>query len=314
MDPQVISKKFNNKYNGFKVDIFNLGIVLLILRTGKGDFTVNDAKLIFQKKEKKFWNSLESEGNKLDNDFKELVSKMLSYKQENRPKNIDEILNDKWFNSIKEIIKDKEKLSKLEDDIKKELKNRKEKIKNGKKIKKEQKGESSGSLNENVRSIENTYKRIFDLNLEPKYLLSVPQQYNYIIIKGKENFNPADLMNYLYYRVEEEYNDNCTIEKSDKKLMFDIEFNYDINEELETLIKEMNKECNESNNNDNEEDEEEDNIDDDIYQKNMIIQVKLFKSLNEEYLIRIMRKSGELFDFYKKFDKISSFVDNYLGI
>ena len=53
---------------------------------------------------------------------------MLSRNQERRP-NIDEVLNNAWLNSIKELIKDKAKLAKLEDDMKKDFKNRKIEIK-----------------------------------------------------------------------------------------------------------------------------------------------------------------------------------------
>ena len=122
-------------------------------------------------------------------------------------------------------------------------------------------------------------------------------------------------MNYLYYSVEEEFQE-CEIEINDKKLKFEIAFNYEIDKELEKITKEL-EEFNELNNKDsnkdlNNDDNEEEEDDYNIYQKNLIIQVKLFKTLNEEYLLRIRKISGELFDFYQKFEKINTFIDNYL--
>ena len=179
MDPQVLitynknllNKKTISKYNGFKVDIFNLGIILFILRTGKRDFTAHsDAIKLIYKKDEKFWETLGNKGIGLSDDFKKLVFKMLSRNQERRPNNIDEVLNNAWFNSIKELIKDKEKLAKLEDDMKKDFKNRKIEIKKNKIIEKKLKdiGYNSCSLNDDRGTVQ-SYKKIFDLNLKPKY-------------------------------------------------------------------------------------------------------------------------------------------------
>ena len=63
--------------------------------------------------------------------------------------------------------------------------------------------------------------------------------------------------------------------------------------------------------NDTEENEnKEDNLDEqdkiDFLRNDLIIQVKMFENLDGDYLIRFVKKSGELYDYYQKLDKIIS--------
>ena len=52
--------------------------------------------------------------------------------------------------------------------------------------------------------------------------------------------------------------------------------------------------------------DEQDNID--FLRKDLNIQVKMFENLDGEYLIIFVKKSGELYDYYQKLDKIISLV------
>ena len=128
MAPEIFIK---STYNGFKVDIFNLAIALYILITGKVDFTAirvnSTTKLLYQKKYESFWNTLGDLNQNLTSEFKELFIKMTN-SAKIRP-TINEILKDKWFDNLND-----EKIKELEEKIKVELDQRKEKVEKGKKI------------------------------------------------------------------------------------------------------------------------------------------------------------------------------------
>ena len=119
-----------NNYDGEKADIFSLGVVLFNLRTGKYGFTEakqdNDLyKYIKQGKIKSYWNILGQiiDINDLTEDFKNLYIKIVTYSPEKRP-SIQEIINDVWFNEIRNL-SDKE-LKETELELIDELKAREE--------------------------------------------------------------------------------------------------------------------------------------------------------------------------------------------
>ena len=63
MAPEVLSTSFKKStYNGFKVDIFNLGVALFILATGNTSFCTlkidDNGKLLYKKKYAQFWTNL----------------------------------------------------------------------------------------------------------------------------------------------------------------------------------------------------------------------------------------------------------------
>ena len=57
------------------------------------------------------------------------------------------------------------------------------------------------------------------------------------------------------------------------------------------------------------------NIDDDnedkINKKECAIQVKLFELINGEYLLRFVKISGELEDYYKNLEKINNIIKEF---
>ena len=76
-------------------------------------------------------------------------------------------------------------------------------------------------------------------------------------------------------------------------------------EDEENIIEEENK----NENNENEDEDNDKNVT--ICQKDSIIKIKLFPN-QKGYLLRFMKKSGEMEDFYKNLKKIYSIVENLL--
>ena len=50
-----------------------------------------------------------------------------------------------------------------------------------------------------------------------------------------------------------------------------------------------------------------------IDQKNCVIQIKLFKSINGGYIVRFVKKEGEIEDYYKNLDNIKSIIKKTLN-
>lgn len=131
--PEIIMGK---EYDGKKVDIFSLGVLLFYLRTAKFLFEKaiisegNNPKSVYdyiKEKNEKVWeisklNALD----KLSNKFKELFIKMVAFNPKERP-SIDEILNDKWFDEINNLTNDERE--KLKDELIYEFKQREKIIK-----------------------------------------------------------------------------------------------------------------------------------------------------------------------------------------
>ena len=109
--PYYMAPEMNKKlYDGKKVDIFSLGVLILNLNTGKQIFEVYKEKvfkLIKKKEYEKFWNLIEK-GNqdlKLTPEFKDLIISMLDYNPNNRP-DISDVLNHPYFEDIRSFTSD----------------------------------------------------------------------------------------------------------------------------------------------------------------------------------------------------------------
>ena len=126
-------------------------------------------------------------------------------------------------------------------------------------------------------------------------------------IKIKDNINPAKFMSKLYNYIINEYKDICTPEKIEdkKKLKFYVEFENEISKNFEKYLEEEE----ESNSLENDDKEEIENSEEYfVEKKNLIIQIIMYETLDGDYLIKFKNKSGELFDFYDKLNKIFSFI------
>ena len=98
-----------DKQNGIKEDIFQLGVILLQLISGKCDKKILEdkcLKIIKKGDYEFFWNMIEIGSNKeFSNEIKELINIMLSIKLPNGQEwTLDEILNkQEWFDSINSV-------------------------------------------------------------------------------------------------------------------------------------------------------------------------------------------------------------------
>ena len=113
MPPQMLEKK---EYHAVKADIFYLGSLLYIIVVGAPCFkyaikTDDYYKHIVARDNNAFFNSLRTNTNivnTLSTEFKNLLTRMIAYEEGERPENIQEILNDVWFNGIQQNINDLE--------------------------------------------------------------------------------------------------------------------------------------------------------------------------------------------------------------
>ena len=311
MAPEVYLQR-KQGYDGYMVDIFNLGVALLIFVTGSISFNASIAddntRLIYKNKKKQFWDTLKTKGDGISETFKDLFFSMLSKDPKKRP-DIDKVLNHAWFENVRKALNDKEQLKILEDELKNKLAERKILVKEGTRIETNYKGvQEISSLVDLNRGGEESDPCLFNLDLEPDYIDMNTLEKNYIKIEG--NIKPAIFMSELYYYIQNEFED-CSPKDIEKKNVpkFYVEFENEIEKKLKEYLEE--EKSNSIENNDGEEKEETYDIEDDFIESQKLeIKFKMYKTYNEEYLIKFTKKSGELYDFYDKLKKIFSFIQN----
>ena len=101
-------------YNGIKVDIFSLGVILFNLVTKKLGFvrsTIKDHyyKYIMGKDFKTYWKKVKNEIGEISKELKDLFIKMVSFNPKERP-NIDEIFKHPWMKEIQDLNEDEYKI------------------------------------------------------------------------------------------------------------------------------------------------------------------------------------------------------------
>ena len=287
-------------YDGIKADIFSLGVILFKLITYKKIFRTYNKnkksydrlyKYIINKDSKSYWKIIEVENNNLNISelFKNLFFKIVTLDPEKRP-SINDIYNDPWMEEINKLTK--EEKDKLEKELYEEFKKIDKLIKEYN-CEIDSKSEKEKIIHrESNKSGTNTDVIYFSEDLELDYINEdIIDKENYIKINGY--LNPKNFMNSFANKIKE-IND-CTIEESKDNYEFNIiiqkedddeEIPEDLEDELFKLgIEDAKDYMNYINKND------------------LIIQIKLFKSQNG-YLIRILKKEGEMEDFYDIFEKI----------
>jgi hypothetical protein len=133
---------------------------------------------------------------------------------------------------------------------------------------------------------------------------------NYIKIKG--NLSPANFMNSLANKINEDLGD-CKIDADKKSLKFNVTFEEEEKEEEKIqLSEELEKEIEEDLAKLGIEDNEGEDDDDDIRKKECILQVKIFESINGGYLLRFVKKSGQLDSYYQNLEKVIDLVKEIL--
>ena len=289
----------NKPYDGFKADIFSLGVVLLTLTTCKIGFveaTKYDPfyRLIMTKHIEKYWNEVEKQIKGMSKELKELYIRMVAFKPSDRP-SIEEILASDWMKEIRDLNEDQ--LNQLENEIKEEFLKREELVNSAIKQEMEVEEDSSDGSGNRGADEENEY---FDLSLKPKYAQTGLNMNNYIKLKG--NLTPSRFMNSLANKIEKEFKGNCSIEPNKEKLKFNVIF------EAEEMREEIPKEMLEELKNLGIEEDEEQEDNENIKGKDTVIQVKIYESFNGGYLLRFVRKGGEPNEYLDKMEKISALI------
>ena len=106
--PNYMAPEMNKKlYDGKKVDIFSLGVLLLYMRTRKQIFEIYKEKVLnFIKKKQfeKFWFFIEKGDQELNltPEFKDLINSMIEYNPKNRI-DISDVLNHPWLEDIRSL-------------------------------------------------------------------------------------------------------------------------------------------------------------------------------------------------------------------
>ena len=292
------------KYDGFKVDIFSLGVTLFRLTLGISPFTDAQGEnsiynLIKKKYNDLYWKFISikennsEEINNVSDEFKKLYNRMVSSDPSERP-SMKEILEDEWFGDIKnmdgEALDDYEKEVKLEDEFKKRAKIIEDCINSN--------CEQKEQMHFNTRGIEDEeIEQYFEKDIKPK-LIEKEKYMNYLInIKGY--VNPKKFLNYLCYKIANEEDGIINIDTKGKA-EFDVEFDKEekefiIPEELKAEFEKLKIKM----------DEKKEKKEND--KKNLIIRIKLYQ-ISEGYLLRFVKKQGEKGDFIDKFVAISNLV------
>ena len=295
--PQIYDAKKNNaqiKFNGFKNDIYSLGICLFILVTGKLPFQnyneYEDAISNFDSFFKKF-ETVNNINKPLSEEFKELFKRMISRSEEDRP-SIEEI--DKSLN-----IKDDE-LKKLEADLIKEFKKREVEINEIKHPTMEAPDYYDNNQDDRASGVEINFTEQKPFPIDEKELD------NYIKING--NLQCSRFMNTLYKKLEK-----YDREKDEEWLEFTITFkgeeiNYeDIDEMEEEFKKELEEEKKiEEEENEEEEEEEEENDD------KLKIKITLCENSNNKYYLRFLKESGDLEKYHDKIKEIKKIIEEII--
>ena len=338
---------YDLSYDGEKVDIFALGVILFNLVTGTYGFqnAVKKQKIVYNKYifkidpfyilialkvHKIFWKYISTRIKEVSEEFKKLYVKIVAYEPRERP-TIKQILEDEWMKEINN--KSKKEIEELESEIRKDFLERKKIIEKSLTNKEttittkdnndnEIKGDTRGFSEDDIKDFESDIlPKVFK---EGKYI----EYYNMII----GDLNPVKFMNNLTKKLrnekknkEREY--DCEIEPSKYNLKFKATFkkreceNKEIQEnikkELEKLNldeeNEVNKEKKEEEQEEHEEQEEDDDNADDIFKKACSIKIELYDYGDKKHLLKYVRKKGGLDEFYDLLKYINNCVDDILN-
>ena len=243
---------------------------------------------------------------------------------------IEEILKDEWMKEIND--KNDKEIEALELEIKEDFLDREKLIKDSITNKTTIKTTDGEEIKGENRNLPGNKKKDFESGISPKAFEIGKYLEYYNKIKGY--LVPVKFMNNLTQKLRKENNKKereykCKIKPSQYKLKFratfkKIELEND-EETYESKTKELGKlkleEGNEEEKKENaeEEEEEEEEGDDDnnkvkIFERVCSIQIELYEYEENIHLLRYVRKSGELDDFYKLLKYINKCVDDIINI
>ena len=289
----------SREYDGFKADIFCLGVTLMILVTGSPGFdkaTRHDPKyhIIMIKKYDEYWKIIESQpqfiGITLSKEFKNLYIKMIAYNPKTRP-SVDEILNHSWFNEINNMSNIQK--NDLEKGMKVEFTKLVENVKENMQKEIQAANKISETAKYNRKSMNEDNMQFFNYDIKPKFIYT-PINMNYSI-KINGYIDPNQFMNDLGNIIIQKFGiDNCFIESSKNKYKLTIIFEEEIEKD----------EVNEDPNEDIEiKDKEESN--------EITIQIILYKD-SEGYILKFVNKEGNRKIFLDIFNAIYKIVQDII--
>ena len=299
-------------YDGKNVDIFCLGEALMILVTGIPGFeiaTKNNQyyQKICRKNISLYWKIIEpqikSNGIILSPEFKDLYIKMVTYNPGSRP-SAETVLNHPWFDEIKELKKDKEKMVKIENELKQKLIDLEPTVRE--KVKKHLEAKNSNSEEDynssNTRSAGDEGVIYFNNDIKAKEIDTQMNMNN--CIKIKKLLNPNKFMNSLCQKMINKFgNDNCFIKANKKRLKLEVIFEEDeeVKDELPEEIKEELKKLG-----------IDGGIEDNGDNNDLKMNIKLYK-YSDEYILRFIQREGKRNKFLDKFTAISNLVENIIN-
>ena len=285
-----ISKK-NDEYDGFKADIFSLGVSLLRLVTGKvgKGLTKSVGTIIENNDFTQYKKIINIQIKDTSPKFQSLIVKMIDFDPEKRPL-IDTILADPWFAEVN----DKD-LNQQQDYIK-EFQNRENLKKKEDSLKKSKNNNKNNCFNKS-KSLEDEDYEYFENDYNMKIINENNENIkDYIKIIGNIS-SPRRFMNSIANKIKRD-NNNYDIVASNQKYKFDVNLKYEIEEGQEKFknkIKDL-------------EDEFIDFENTGLNKKDLKIQIQLLLTINNNYLIRFYKKSGDLEDYYENLNRIKSII------
>ncbi len=297
--PEILLKK---PYDGRKIDIFSLGVILFIIVTGIKPFEIPFGKdilykYILKKQYAEYWNQLKQNNpeinfKELSDDFKRLFIKMIQFNPRDRI-DLNDIIKCNWLNDN---LIDKETVIN-------EFKLREGTVKKHLEISKESSEEylKNYILKHNVYFILNEDKfshkkklivnRLFNDKIKIPFLETQYGFSNFFFIDNLK-VKPVDFINALATSIIKKINLVDEIEPNKKLLRF--------------LIYYTDKEKN--NNNDLEEKENEEKFENYL----CVVEIKFFEMINQTYCIVFKKKYGEKFDYYNKISELKEIISELL--
>ena len=280
----------NKGYDGFKADIFKLGILLfnLFFKHNPFTFPLNKCNLYKKIKENKiedFWDNISKKnvGFNPSDEFKKLFDGMISYNPNDRI-TIEDMLKSDWLRETNKLNLEENIYNKCDNKWKDIINKRNKKIKLG----------IYEEVGYQTRSIDIDREEYFDEDIKSTY--ENPDNYNYVIKIEFEKGNGNLFMNALYKILREEFKFNDSIDLMPQ------------NSELEIIIDEKIEEKYNCEKGEELEEKEEAGAEELRYS------IKLYEDINNfgEYFLRFNYINGRLTQFYKRFEEINHLIENMI--
>ena len=267
--------KESKQYDGYKIDIFSLGVTLFALTVGNHGFDSASKdneyyQFIYDRNEEGYWKKYNEKisSMELSDKFKKLYLSMVDPEPKERP-TIRRILENDWFGKIRNMDDDQLKEYENEIGLNEELLKRYDKI-----IKSiVETVENKKADKQPTKGIDGEKEGIFNQFATPEYIETISFMNYYIKLIGFPD--PIKFMNDLFEIINQKFGNNkCYVKKDENnKLKLELLFKGDENSEYNP----------------------------------MTMEIVLYKT-KKEYLLRFMRKEISKYDFIEKFKIISDLV------